>query len=89
MYTPTLPFKGTNKYTLIYPLPLKRHKNVGGLFVIDIVKGKVAREHKHYKTALKHYHRLGGNGHALIVPKADSLNFIASTLVEDFSTTRL
>ena len=77
---------------MTYPisLPLKRtNKNVGGLFVIDIVKGKIAREHKHYKTALTHYRRLGGLGHALIVPKADSLNFIASTLVEEFSTTRL
>jgi hypothetical protein len=77
-------------HTSILPSPLKRtNKNVGGLFVIDLVAGKVVREHKHYKTALTHYRRLGGLGLALIVPKADSLNFIASTLVEDFSTTRL
>jgi hypothetical protein len=77
-------------HTSILPFPLKRtNKNVGGLFVIDLAMGKVVKEHKHYKTALKHYHRLGGHGHAVIVPKADSLNFIASTLVENFSTTRL
>jgi hypothetical protein len=77
-------------HTSTLPFPLKRtNKNVGGLFVIDLVAGKVVREHKHYKTALTHYRRLGGHGHALIVPKGDSLNFIASTLVEDFSTTRL
>ena len=77
-------------HTTSLTLPLKRtNKNVGGLFVIDLVAGKVVREHKHYKTALTHYRRLGGHGHALIVPKADALNFVASTLVEDFSTTRL
>jgi hypothetical protein len=77
---------------MTYPisLPLKRtNKNVGGLFVIDLNKRIIVKEHKHYKTALNCYRKLGGYGHAIIVPKADALNFIASTLVEEFSTTRL
>jgi hypothetical protein len=77
---------------MTYPisLPLKRtNKNVGGLFVIDLNKRIIVKEHKHYKTALNCYRKLGGYGHAIIVPKADALNYLASTLVEEFSTTRL
>lgn len=68
-------------------LPLKRtNKNVGGLFVIDLNKRTIVKEHKHYKTALNCYRKLGGYGHAIIVPKADALNYLAETL---HSTTRL
>jgi hypothetical protein len=77
---------------MTYPisLPLKRtNKNVGGLFVIDLNKRIIVKEHKHYKTTLNCYRKLGGYGHAIIVPKADALNYLASTLVEEFSTTRL
>ncbi len=55
----------------------RTNKNVGGLFVIDLNKRCVVKEHKHYKTALSCYRKLGGYGHAIIVPKADDINYIA------------
>ena len=74
-------------HTTALSLPLKRtNKNVGGLFVIDLNRRVIVKEHKHYKTALNCYRKLGGYGHAVIVPKADALIYLAQTL---HSTTRL
>ena len=51
-------------------------KNIGGFFVINTLTNRIIKEHKHYKTALNQWHKLGTDTHA-IKPVADREAFMA------------
>jgi len=51
-------------------------QNIGGFFVINTISHRVIKEHKHMRTALNHWKKLGKQGY-IVKPIADREAFYA------------
>jgi hypothetical protein len=51
-------------------------QNIGGFFIINTISHRIIKEHKHMRTALSHWKKLGREGY-VIKPVADREAFYA------------
>jgi hypothetical protein len=63
------------------------NSNLGGFFVINLLTHRIIKEHKHYKTALNQWRKLGTDTHA-IKPIADREAYLAQVKAVDMMSTR-
>lgn len=62
------------------------NSNIGGFFVINLLTHRIIKEHKHYKTALNQWRKLGTTTHA-IKPIADREAYYAHHRAVDIVST--
>lgn len=57
--------------------------NIGGFFIVELLTNRIIKEHKHMKTALNHWRKLGKDGY-IIKPIADREAWKAQQLGQNY-----